>query len=203
MVSDLDYLDQRVRDYYGRQSLSAGALRRLMQTIRTTSPASGEKSAARLKPWVIVAALCSAVAAVGVIVLLLLSVLKSPENDVARITAAEVAANHRKQFAVEYTAPDVARLGAQMLKLDFSLSLPRRFQDGSHQLLGGRYCSIRGQIAAQLRLADAHGHACTLYEVRPVDALASVRDVRFEVDGCQVELWREDGLLMALAREPR
>jgi hypothetical protein len=200
MESDLNNLDQRIREYYGKQSLSAGALARLKQLVRASAPAEG--SPARLKSWVIIAALCSAVAAVGVITLLVLSLSKSTRDDVARLTAAEVAADHQKQFAVEYPAADVAQLRAQMSKLDFSLALPRRFQDGGHRLLGGRYCSVRGQIAAQLRLADAHGHACTLYVVRPVDALASVRDGRFEVNGCQVELWQEDGLLMVLARSP-
>jgi len=202
MEAELDNLDQRLREYYGRQSLGVGALTRLKRTILATPPVSVEMSAARSKPWVIIAALCSGVAAVGVIVLLLLSLSKGPEHDVSRVTAAEVAANHQKQLAVEYLAPDVSLLRKQMSKLDFSITLPRRFQDGSHQLLGGRYCSVRGQIAAQLRLADAHGQACTLYEVRPVDALASVKAGRYEIDGCEVELWKENGLMMVLARSP-
>ena len=202
MESELDNLDQRLRKYYASQSLSASALARLKHTIRSTSRTSGGPSAARLKPWVIIAGVCSSLAVVGVIALLVLALWNSPADDVARLAAGEVATNHHKQLAVEFSTTDVSQLREQMSKLDFSLVLPQRFQDGRHRLIGGRYCSIQGQIAAQLRLADAHGYACTLYEVRPVDALASVSEGRFEIDGCEVELWKENGLLMVLARAP-
>jgi hypothetical protein len=58
---------------------------------------------------------------------------------------------------------------------------------------------VRGQIAAQIRLTDAGGRTCTLYEARPADELSEVTSAEFNIDGCRVEVWREAGLLMILA----
>lgn len=74
------------------------------------------------------------------------------------------------------------------------------------ELLGGRYCSIQGGIAAQLRPRDAQGHIQTLYQTRydaarlgPVPDLAKGESpVRLMARGVVVRIWRDGGVLFAL-----
>jgi hypothetical protein len=76
-------------------------------------------------------------------------------------------------------------------------------------VLGGRYCSIQGVTAAQLRLRDQAGWIRTLYQVPyEVSRFGVLPDIGAgeqpkltQVRGLTVELWVEKGLLFALTRE--
>ena len=57
-----------------------------------------------------------------------------------------------------------------------------------------------GKIAAQLRLVDGQGRLCTLYQFRPGEDYQGLEESSFQIDGVQVTVWREAGLVMGLAR---
>jgi len=66
-------------------------------------------------------------------------------------------------------------------------------------MLGGRYCSIQGRLAAQIKLEDEAGRVLTLYQTRFSEAFEGISEQRCELDGIQVRIWREGGLLFGLA----
>jgi len=77
-------------------------------------------------------------------------------------------------------------------------------------LQGGRYCSIKGVTAAQLRFAsESDGKVSTLYQVPYEKALfGSVPAIESDDSpmvlaskGLNVQLWVEKGLLMVLVEE--
>ena len=68
------------------------------------------------------------------------------------------------------------------------------------RLAGARYCSVQGCMAAQVSVVDEAGESWTLYQVRPDERLAKLDAAKIEIDGVDVELWREAGLVMGLAR---
>jgi hypothetical protein len=148
----------------------------------------------------LVAATAAAVTivAVGSLVAFLLG--RTPDARLMAI-AQEVALNHNKALDLEFHAQRVADLQGMMPKLDFVLIEPARIAHGELKLRGARYCSIQGELAAQLRFSDPDGRVHTLYEAKPVEGLRPPRG-SLPVLGLSVELWQEAGLLLGLASPP-
>jgi hypothetical protein len=124
-------------------------------------------------------------------------------DPLARSIGREIAMNHKKQLPLEFSAGDYAGLQLQMNKLDFALAPPSSPATSEMHVIGARYCSIQGQLAAQIRLRDTTGRVYTLYETRLTDKL---REVGGEVkaEGVRVRLWKENGVFCGLAvNEPQ
>lgn len=126
---------------------------------------------------------------------------------IAQKMAEEIAMNHLKNRPMEVKGSQVAALRDYFTELDFVLSESSRLGDGVTRLLGGRYCSIQGVGAAQLRLQEENQGYKTWYQV-PYDhakhAIVPNMDngstpiVRY-ARGVRVEMWAEKGLVFALA----
>lgn len=128
------------------------------------------------------------------------------------IIAAEVIENHLKLKPLDAPTASMPELLGFFTQLDFrpvsSNQLHSRFAMPESSLLGGRYCSIQGVTAAQLRYARGPG-VSTLYEV-PFDparygnipsADRGEAPLHLLQQGLNVHLWVESGLLMALVAE--
>ena len=130
------------------------------------------------------------------------------ENRLLVTIAEEVAENHLKLKPLEIENAELDTVLSYFTALDFQLIPSPRLGEGGQTLLGGRYCSIQGIAAAQLRYQDANGTLSTWYEATlPPHSLAAVPDVsagekpsRFLVRGVDILLWREHGLVFAEAR---
>lgn len=118
----------------------------------------------------------------------------------------EVVDNHLKQRPLEFQQQSLAELDKTFTELEFTLVETIQLPELNNRLLGGRYCSIQGRTAAQLRLGGA-GRAGSLYQV-PFDA-SFERLGPINVDeqpllryarGLQVTLWEEKGVLLALVQ---
>lgn len=150
-------------------------------------------------------------AAAVLLVLGLAALIGSPESpaDRALQIADEVALNHLKQRPLEVHGGASDELQTYFDELGFRLLLQPQSLGPQDALLGGRYCSIRGVTAAQLRLRDETGRVETLYQApydrdlfgRQPDVGRGETPRRLQVRGLTVELWVERGLLFALARE--
>ncbi|MHC4958184.1 MAG: hypothetical protein ACYTGN_07385 [Planctomycetota bacterium] len=117
--------------------------------------------------------------------------------------AREIALNHSKELAVEYRADSCALIGERMDKLDFEIAEPPILAQRGWTLVGARYCSLQGRIAAQLRLTGSGGEVATLYEVKDSNEFAATRGTTgVEVDGVMIRIWRARGILFGLARRP-
>jgi anti-sigma factor RsiW len=116
----------------------------------------------------------------------------------ARSIGSEIAMNHRKQLNLEFSAGDYATLQAQMSKLDFALAPPSNPAASSLHVVGARYCSIQGQLAAQIRARDPAGTVYTLYETKLTDKLRTVAG-EVKAEGVRIRLWSEKGLFYGLA----
>ncbi len=120
--------------------------------------------------------------------------------------AQEVSYNHLKFKPLEVANNNLTRVTGYFKKLDFNPLASSQVAALSSRLIGGRYCSIKGNIAAQLRMRDEKGAISTLFESRfnvdDFDFLPRLEDqqapVKVHVDGQQVSLWVEKGLVMAL-----
>ena len=126
-----------------------------------------------------------------------------PSGNVEMDIAREVAMNHIKMKPLEVEASGLAPIRDYFTQLDFSIVESRRFVN--QNILGGRYCSIKGVTAAQLRYQTADTGLVTLYEVGyDKEIFADIPNLdqgespkRIVLDGLSIELWLEKGLLMA------
>ena len=153
-----------------------------------------------------VAAAACLVAAVMVTLLSLRAPSDLQEPAVA--IAEEVVMNHLKRRPLEVHGDNLAAIEDYFDELGFRLVDTARPVPGG-RLLGGRYCSVQGVTAAQLRRRDPSGHTQTLYQV-PYDAgrFGPLPDIgrgetprTLQVRGLDVDLWVERGRLFALTRE--
>ena len=120
--------------------------------------------------------------------------------------ANEVSKNHLKMKPLEVISNDFQNVHQYFTKLDFSPTSSDVFQNAvpsSVQLLGGRYCSIKGIDAAQLRYKNEQGSIITLFEAAYHSQFKDLPNVDdgdkpLEVfdKGVKVKIWVEKGVVM-------
>lgn len=121
------------------------------------------------------------------------------ERDITARVLAEVTMNHGKQLDVEIASGDVAVVAAALDRLDIPLHPPGQWP-ARYALLGGRYCSIQGGLAAQLKLRDREtGDLHTLYATRLTSDLETVVDTATTYDSVGITIWRHRDVFFALA----
>ncbi len=183
-------LDDNIRNYYRMQRMPDERVAGILAAARREH---------RHVPWLRPYRLAAAAA----LVLLLGSAvlwLSIPRALAGRV-AAEVAQNHLKAYAPEVVGDCFDRVGAGLDELDFSLkpSLEASLPEGL-TVLGGRYCTVQGNLAAQILMVDTEGRRCTLFVALSDDTrLARVRTGQYEIDGVRVHIWHDAGRLFAMA----
>jgi hypothetical protein len=115
--------------------------------------------------------------------------------------ANEIAYNHNKTLSLEFKGNSIPEIRSHFSKLDFNLVSSKNNELSKLKLIGGRYCSINKQLAAQLELIGANGHdTLTWYQV-PLPAnqkgFPGVKVVYS--NGVKVIMWTEKGILHGLA----
>ena len=122
--------------------------------------------------------------------------------------AQEVALNHRKNLAAEFTLPfplkdgladanslnkkNLRHLANQMKRLDFPITpLTRVKALEGHRIQGSRYCSIQGNLAIQLRLelssVDKETDRLTAFVARPAATLKEFVDFSTRLNAIAVQ----------------
>ena len=183
-------VDDQVRDYYAGQALSSERASEILRLGRVQRHSRrGNKWAALLAAAVLLAAglwLQGAWSA----------------HQLADRVAAEVAMNHRKDLGVEVATSSYTQLGADLDRLSFRLATPHNEELHDYSLVGGRYCSIQAQLAAQLKVRhNTTGREATLYVTQLTPQLATLPGAQRDNDNVQIEIWSHDGLLYALATD--
>ncbi|MDH5394301.1 MAG: hypothetical protein OEY11_14030 [Gammaproteobacteria bacterium] len=121
----------------------------------------------------------------------------------------EVAKNHIKLKPLEIKTSQFEQLQHYFTELDFTPVLSRHINLNRQALIGGRYCSIQGITAAQLRLKDTTtGQLQSLYQTHydknVFSGIAGLTEgqqpVTVHVKGLTVDIWVEKGLLFALTK---
>lgn len=117
-------------------------------------------------------------------------------------TLREVAMNHATRLSFEFEGESLAVLDTSMNQLPFALSEPSRLPEDL-KVLGSRYCSLSGQLAAHVKLREGKtGRPLSLFVTNSATTLNQLDGESGYVDGVEVELFYEGGLFYALARQP-
>jgi len=196
-------LRDAIRHEVERESLSSAQLENLMslQQAVLTDEAPARSRSRQLATACLVAVLG---------VFLLWTNTPGERTDYSQSIAMEVVENHLKLKPLDVSAQSMTEVRQFFTQLDFmpitSKLAGSRFGLDERAMLGGRYCSIKGVSAAQLRYQGSGDGLSTLYEVAydpgtfgPVPRLDKGESPRqLDIKGLTVSLWVEKGLLMVL-----
>jgi hypothetical protein len=186
-------IDDQIRQYYASQRPLPQTVAHVKQMIRAGAPIHS-----RRRLWIGIAAVM-AIAVVTVIWTAAHRILPSPQQ-VAAAVARQAAFSHNERQELEFRVANCAELQKKMKSLDFTLVEPTMMKEMNMRMVGARYATLAGQMAAQIVYVDSHGVPCTLYEMRPADQLATIAPGEHQIDGVRVAVWKEKGLVMVLAR---
>ncbi len=203
--------DQRVRDYYAELSMPE---ERMAQLIEATEAHDNKGSAARGVSASLVEKVSSffngqrmmshkmatAIACASVLFVSLWMFDNSAGNELTQQTLREVALNHTTRLQPEFEGETLAMLDNSMHQLPFALVMPKQLDD-SASLLGSRYCSLGGVLAAHVKLQDKEtGKPMSLFVTSNAVELEKVDTQQQSLNGVDVQFWREGGLFFALAQ---
>lgn len=182
-------LKKVVKDHYESKSLSKGQLDNLMQLQPSPKKFKLSKFAIPLS------------IAASFLFLLMGNFFISQDSIREKIIE-EVAYNHHKKKEPEILTASISKIQEKLDRLDFSIVKPTKISSNDWIIIGGRYCSIQGKIAAQLKVKNRNTKIVyTLYEW-PAQKDWNLDDIigaTKAADGVIVDIWWEKGLLFALA----
>jgi hypothetical protein len=148
---------------------------------------------------------------VAFILAFMLSPLVIEQGNISERIALEVVTNHIKLKPLEIETSSMGDIRNYFKKLDFLPVNSQLVNDAGLKLIGGRYCSLQGVTAAQLRVKKPNSNVVqTLYQTEyRKDIFENMpqleegeRPVSIYVKGIKVKIWVEKGVLFALTGLP-
>ncbi len=188
-------IEEQLRFHYEGKKLSEERVESILSEARELRPLRF-----RLPLRLLAAAAVVVVILTGVV----LTIVFSPSAGVASKLADEIAVHHLKGDEPTVKSSSYEVVQAALPRLSFSIlpSSPRLLSD--YDLLGAKYCSLRGHLVAQINLKDRqHGSTHTLYVMALTRDFRNVKHETFYRDGVIVELWTDDERIFGLASGAR
>lgn len=183
------------------ETLNSAELSELLKLQETSQPESKRN-------WIVLRWLGSTAALLALGLAVMMQISSHSQRQVLQSIAAEVVENHIKLKPLDAQTNSIVELRRFFTHLDFlpleSEYFHERLAHNGSQLVGGRYCSIKGVTAAQLRFGAGASTMETLYQV-PYDAklfgeIPSLEEgnapTKLSVSGLEVSIWVEKGLLL-------
>jgi hypothetical protein len=115
---------------------------------------------------------------------------------------AEIAMNHQEQLSLEVTSDQYQVVQEKLSRLDFSILPDKSDMTQNYTLVGGRYCSIHGELAVQLKLQDkTSGKLISLYVTNLTDELKDMTPLDADLSGVNIQFWKQNGRFFASASD--
>ncbi len=196
-------LKQSVQAYLESQTLSEQQLQQLASISVQAQPVKTQKN---IKYFLIT----TTVFASFVLMLLALPLLNN-QVDVQQRIALEVASHHIKLKPLDIKTNTIEGIRGYFKSLDFLPVDSRLVSDAGLELIGGRYCSLQGVSAAQLRVRKPGSDTVQMlyqaeYRKDIFDNMPQLEEgetpVEVFVKGLKVKIWVEKGLLFVLSDLP-
>jgi hypothetical protein len=187
-------LKESAKSYFESFSLTSKQLNQLESLERQYAFQSTNAGQMRRWLWPL------AVMVVGVLLIVYFKPLPDDELNPAGI-ASEIAYNHNKTLSLEFKGQSIPEISPHFSKLDFKLVPSTHNKIPKLKLVGGRYCSINKQLAAQLRLIETGNlEPLSWYQVPlPANQKGLNQEVEVYSNGVKVIMWTEKGVLHGLA----
>ena len=188
--------DDRVKAHYSSKSLPDSILKELVEHAQSVDPKLsplGRVQNLIQSGWLRAAVVAAVLASVAVVVHK--GGVHAERTDRA---LKEVAMNHSTRLDLEFVDPSIDSIDEQMVLLPFDVSLPERVS-AHYKVKGARYCSMSGQLAVHIELTHpVSNNTLSVFMTRAADELDAIDSSDKSVDGIDVKIWRESGLLYAM-----
>lgn len=195
-------IKQLLKNLYSGQQLEPDQLAKLLEMQSQPSSPSHESAPSKTSSWhkwrlpQTALSACVLILAVG----LWTSV---PLINSSRDIVEEIASNHLQPLQLDVGSSSLEEVDRNLSHLSFSLIKSARMESKQWKLLGGRYCTIQGQLAAQLKLLNKESQKIvTLYQsaILPKSDKSLNEKTLLSDTGVEVSIWWEDGVMLALAQ---
>ncbi|MGL1902463.1 MAG: hypothetical protein OCC49_10025 [Fibrobacterales bacterium] len=181
----MNKLDETLRNHYADHALSDDAVNRII---------SKGKRAYRKKQIFRVAALFILSTA------LLVGISQYRQDSAITRTVAEIRMNHLKGESPTIKSDNYRTVSTHLNELAFAIPQSKRLEE--YTLIGGLYCSVQGNRAAQLKLCSPLGSTVTLYVAQAKGTLELLTDDTVKSETITVSVWQEGALFFGLAQGP-
>ncbi|MFP6874704.1 MAG: hypothetical protein VCA55_14475 [Verrucomicrobiales bacterium] len=179
----MNSIDTQIKKYYQEQTLPEENLQSMQSPEHFSRP--------RRWPWLVPLAAAA---------VLLLAIFPRETSSLPQAVVAEIAKNHNAQLAMEIRSSDYQEVAAQLDRIAFPLIPPSGEFSRQFTLIGGRYCSIQTELAAQLRVREnTTGEIHTLYITPLTDGFSALKETTQTLNGVKVRLWTEGDRFFGLA----
>ncbi len=179
----MNKLNETLRNHYSSQSLHDEAVTRIMKK---------GKRAYRMKMVYRIAALFIISTA------LFFGIGQYQYTTSLSSTVAEIRMNHLKGESPTIVSSNYRTVSESLNELAFAVPQSSKLTD--YQLIGGLYCSVQGNRAAQLKLKSPTGETVTLYVTQALGMLNKLQDDAIKDDTVKVSVWNEGPLFFGLAQ---
>ena len=184
-------LNARLKQYYEKKLLTDEKVDAVLAIARRTS--KGPTISLR-HLWAAAAAI---VAALG-----LFHIATRSADRLTHDIVMEIALNHAKSGTAAIYSERYEDIQAGLDRLTFPILPDKPWILKNLALIGGKYCSIQGQLAAQIKMKHkASGKSCTLYITQLTDHLEQASARTEVLDDVMVEIWKKDNRLFVLASD--
>jgi len=198
-TSSQSSLKQAVNRKLDEHQLSGEQLNDLHKLLNDSQ--TNTETAGKQRPWY----LAAGAAMVAMIAILVVVFVPQQSLNMPQLIANEVVRNHLKLKPLEVSTNSLEEIRSHFDKLKFSPISSLNITDAS-SLIGGRYCSLQGYKAAQLRIVSSgSGKLDTVYQAPYVlDTFGKLPDIANDDSplvvyerGIKVTIWVEKGILFA------
>ena len=181
-------LEQELKNYYRSKRLASHRITAIQASVRRTGRTR------RVSYLVPAAAVVLLAIGIG------LWTYMTTDSSLTHQVVAEIGHNHRQYGEMAVKSDRYGIVQAALGELDFPIRPRREELVQDFVLMGGKYCSIQGSRAAQLKLSHRDsGIIHTLYVLPMTDDIKDVEPGVYETNGVQIELWTDQLLFYGLA----
>jgi len=122
------------------------------------------------------------------------------QNKILNQFATEIAFNHNKNLPPEIKTNSISEINEKLNRLNFKIILPKKVTS-HYKLIGGKYCSVKNRIAAQLKLESTDLKVVTCYIFKKEESFDF--NTLINENNTQVLLWNSNDLIYAIASEKK
>ena len=178
--------EQELIDYFQSQQISNDRLHAILDDTQSIR-----------RKRVVGVALAASVLLMSLVALVHKNILTSQTTDIVLL---EAALNHSSKLQMDAEGQSLTELQDKLQELPFDIKLPDSELFQQLALVGGRYCTISGNLAAHIKLSHPETlEQYSLFLTPAAENLKTLESLEGEVSGVDVKLWQEKNVVYTLA----